>query len=268
MDREFGLKLRFKGRQSDVERLDLYDGSDSFHGFARALALVVHAYLNDDVTGRATALKGASLCFGAPRRGSVLFDLMARFTRSPKTAPVNADTFYDFTRVALARATGDLDASAQSSYVQRKLLADEPFFDELAEALEGSLQHAHRSIDNEDVIVCLERPRSQLILFDKSTSAWVNTRDVNPTIQEFRGNMTRFNTQTGNGRAFIQSIKRIVPVRKSDSFIDGSKGWLTWSLHGSNVLGDKELVFSGRKIVSATGETKRIILDNCWKAQS
>ncbi|WP_312490158.1 hypothetical protein [Sphingomonas sp.] len=266
MEREFGIKLRFKGEQHDIDRLDLYDGSDSFHGFARALSIVVHAYLNDEVTGRATALKGGSLSFGAPRRGSVLFDLVAKFARSPKSAPVSADTFYDFTKVALARATGDLDASAQTSFVQKKLSADEPFFDELGEALEGSLQHAHRSIDNEDVVVSLERPRAPLLLFDKSTSAWVNTRDENPTPQEFRGNMTRFNTQTGNGRAYIKSIRRIVPVRKSDGFVDGSKSWLTWSLHGSHLSTDKDLVFSGRKIVSATGETKRILIDNCWKA--
>lgn len=265
MDQQFALKLRFKGDGVDIDGLDLYDGSASFHGFARALHLVAHAYMNDEVVGRATALKGGKICFSSPRRGSVLFDLVAKFNRKPKTAPLNPDTFYDFTQVALARATGDLNASAQTSYVERKLRDDEPFFDELGEALEGSLQQAHRSIDNEDVVVSLERPRSSLILFDKQTSAWVNTRDENPNAQEFQGNMTRFNTQTGNGRAFIKSIKRIVPVRKSDEFKDVSKAWLTWSLHGSNVKTANDLVFVGRKIASATGETKRILIDDCWK---
>lgn len=266
VDQQFGLKLRFKGQDEEVNALDLYDGSASFHGFAKALQIVAHAYLNDEITTRATALKGGSLSFGAPRRGSVLFDIVARFNRKPKTAPLNADTFYDFTKVALSRATGDLEASANTSFVERKLAADEPFFDELGETLEGSLQQAHRSIDNEGVVVVLERPRTPLLMFDKTTSAWVNTRDENPDAQEFRGNMTRFNTQTGNGRAFIRSVRRIIPIRKADNFKDANKAWMTWSLHGSHLSIDKDLIFAGRKIVSATGETKRILLDDCWKA--
>lgn len=266
MDQNFALKLRFEGEKTAINGLDLYDGSASFHGFAKAIQIVTHAYLNDEIVGRATALKGADLCFGAPRRGSVLFDLVARFRRRPKSAPLNADTFYDFTKVALARATGDLNASASTSFVANILRSDEPFFDELAENIEGSLQQAHRSIDREDVIVTLERPRSTLIMFDKKTSAWVNTRDEDPDVEEFKGNMTRFNTHTGNGRAYIKSVKRIIPVRKSDAFNEQNKGWLTWSLHGDNISIDKDLVFKGRKIASARGEIKRIVLDDCWKA--
>lgn len=266
MEQQFAFKLRFKGEEVDKDGLDLYDGSASFHGFARALQLVTHAYLNDETVMRATALKGGTLSFGSPRRGSILFDIVAKLHRKPKTGPLNAEAFYDFTRVALARATGDLDAAAQTSYVQQRLIDDEPFFDELGEKLEGSLQQAHRSIDNQEVVVSLERPRSTLLLFDKETSAWVHTREENPNSQEFRGNMTRFNTQTGNGRAYIKSLKKIIPVRKADGFDEKNKGWLTWSLHGANVASDKELIFSGRRIESATGETKRIILDDCSKA--
>lgn len=266
MDQSFALKLRFKEGETDEIGLDLYDGSTSFHGFARALQLTTHAFLNDEAVMRATALKGASLSFSAPRRGSIIFDILARFHRRPKSAPLNADAFYDFTRVALERATGNLEAAAQTSYVERKLENDEPFFDELAEKLEGSLQQAHRSVDNEEVIVTLERPRSTLVVFDQETSAWVHTRDEDPNSRQYTGNMTRFNTQTGNGRAYIENLGKIVPVRKSDAFREGNKGWLTWSLHGSNLSTDKKLVFTGRKIESASGETKRILLDDCRKA--
>ena len=192
---------------------------------------------------------------------------MARFKRKPKSAPLNADAFYDFTRVALERATGNIDVSATTTSVEKKLNNDEFFFDELAEKLEGSLQQAHRSIDNEGVIVTLERPRSTLLTFDQETSKWVHTREEDPVSREFKGNMTRFNTQTGNGRAYIKDIKKIVPVRKSDVFNELNKGLLTWSLHGSNLSLDKDLIFVGRKIESASGETKRIILDGCRRAK-
>lgn len=267
-EQDFGLRLRFAGSSVEKEGLDLYDGATSFYGFAKALQVVAHAYLNDEITTRATALRGASFAFGSPRRGSVRFDITARFTRSPKTAPLNADTFYDFTRVALARATGNLDAAAQTSFVDRKLTADEPFFDELAEKIEGSLQQAHRAIDRGKMVIALERPRSTLLVFDKETSAWVNTRDEDPKVREFTGNVTRYNTQTGNGRAFIKEVGRIIPVRKSDHFNQRSRGWLTWSLHGDNTSTPKDLVFVGRKIESARGDTKRLILDNCRKLEN
>lgn len=266
MGREFSFKLRFQGGATDTVGLDLYDGSASFHGFARALQITTHAFLNDDVVTRATALKGASLAFGPPTKGSIIFDIAARFDREPKAAPLEAETFYDFTRVAFARATGDLEAAAETSYVESRLATDESSFDALAETLEGSLQQAHRSVDNEAITVSLESPNSSLVLFDKNTSAWVNTRDEDPTARDYTGNMTRFNTQTGNGRAYVRDIRKIVPVRKSDRFKDPSKKWLTWSLHGSNISTAKDLILVGRKIESATGETKRILLDDCRKA--
>lgn len=266
MSQSFALKLRFKGGNIDEEGLSLYDGSQSFHGFARAIQLTTHAFLNDETVMRATALKGAALTFSSPRRGSILFDIKAKFSRAPKSAPLNADAFYDFTRVALARATGNLEVEAETKYVEQKLKSDEPFFDELSEKLEGSLQHGHRSIDTEDVKVLLERPRSTLIVFDPSTSAWVHSRKMEPNPHEYTGNMTRFNTKTGNGRAYIIELRKIVPVRKSESFNQSNKHCLTWSLHGDNISTAKDLIFIGRRVLSATGETKRIILDDCQKA--
>lgn len=266
MDQTFALKLCFKSDRIDKVGLSLYDGSQSFHGFAKALQLTTHAFLNDETVMRATALRGAELTFSSPRRGSILFDIKAKFTRKPKTAPLNADTYYDFTRVALERATGNLEAEAATKYVQQKLEQDEPFFDELSEKLEGSLQHAHRSIDVEGAIVSLDRPRSSLITFDQATSSWVHSREIDQTSREFKGNMTRFNTKTGNGRAYIRELNKIMPVRKSESFNEANKRFLTWSLHGDNVSTDKDLIFTGKMVKSSSGEPKRIILDDCHRA--
>ncbi len=265
LDQAFRLKLRFKGGKVEERGLNLYDGSTSFHGFARALQITTHAFLSGEVSSRATALKYGSLYFEAPRQGSVLFDIVALFNRKPKEAPLNADTFYDFTKVALERATGNLKVRPNSPFVEKLMSKDEVFFDNLSEKLEGSLQEGHRSIDAENITVSLERPRSPLITFDSKTSSWVRTRDEDPNTRDYTGNMTRFNTKTGNGRAYISEIKKIVPVHKSDGFNEGNKAWLTWSLHGDNVSTAKELIFTGRKIDSASGITKRIVLDDCRK---
>lgn len=259
MDR-YPLKLVFRGEAADAG-LDLYDGSCSFHGFGQAIQLAINAYRTGKPSSWATSMKGASVTFGGPRRGSVIFDIEATFDTPAKDAPRSADAFYDFLRVAFRRATGSLDEEANTSYVQKKLSQDETFFDDLSDRMEGALQRAHRIIDNDLVIVSLARPRASLVTFDRTTSAWVNTRGEEEEERHFTGNVTRYNSKTGNGRAYINEIKKIVPIRQDSSF--SRKDLLTWSLHGDNIMGQKKLEFMGRRVDSARGDLKRLILTNC-----
>jgi hypothetical protein len=215
--RRYALRLRFSGQTVEKNGLDLYDGSQSFQGFAQALQIVVHAYLNNEVVSRAPALKGAELYFGSPRRGSVLFDIIALIEQYPATAALTGAAFYDFVKYSLAKAAGYLKVKPETPSVQ-KLAVNEEFFDQLAETLEGSLQRAHRAIDRGVTQVTIERPRSELVVFNSKTSSWVHTRDENPAVQEFTGNITRYNSISGNGRAYIKELKRIIPVRPSPSF--------------------------------------------------
>lgn len=259
---EFGLKLRFSGGDADQHRLELYDGTNSVHGFAQALQIATHAYLNKEVVGRATALKGATLYLRAPRNGSVLFDIIAVIEKYPATVALSAPIFYDFVKYVLSRATGLLSVEPETSYVSRLGTADEPFFDDLAETLEGSLQRGHRAIDEGISKITLERPRSPLLTFDSQTSAWVNTRQENEKVEELQGNVTRYNSVTGNGRAYINELARIVPFRPGKDFSPLKAGYLTWSLHGNATAVPLQLKLFATKIRSANGEVKRLILSD------
>lgn len=253
------LKLRFSGPSVEKAGLDLYDGANSFYGFAQAIQIVTHAYMTKEVVSRATALKGAKLYFNAPRQGSVLIDMVAVIEKYPAAAGVAGSTFYDFIKIAFSKAVGHLDEKAQTNAIQ-KLELDGTLFDELAETLEGSLQRAHRAIDRGVDHVTLERSRSELIVFDRWTSQWVNTRDENPAVEEFTGNITRYNSLSGNGRAYVRELKRVIPFRPGDEFPDSKRGHLTWSLHGNTISAGKELRFWASKIESAKGDPKRLIL--------
>lgn len=258
----YALKLRFSGPSVEKRGLDLYDGSSSFYGFAQALQIATHAYMTKEIVSRATALKGAEMYFEAPRRGSVLIDIITLLEKYPTTAGLAGAAFYDFIKFSLSKAVGKLSVKAETPAVQKLDEQDDTFFDQLAETLEGSLRRAHRSIDNGVEHVTLERPRSTLVTFDLETSAWVNTRDENPDEEEFSGNITRYNSLSGNGRAFIRELERVVPFRPSDRFPVSKKGLLTWSLHGDNIRSSKELKFTASKIESARGEAKRLILSD------
>jgi hypothetical protein len=259
---DFGIKLRFEGGDADDHLLELYDGTSSLHGFAQALQITTHAYLHGQVYSKATALKGATLYLKAARPGSLVTDLIAKIEKYPPTVSVSAGSFYDFMRLTFARATGNLDAKAETAYVQRLLENDEPFFDDLSETLEGSLQRAHRAIEKGGVDrVILERPRGEeLGVFNKETCLWVNTREEKPDVFELTGNVTRYNSVTGNGRAYVNEVGRIVPFRLSEDFSFGKRGRLTWSLHGSAINVSHQLDIQARKVESSHGDVKRLIL--------
>ena len=259
------LRLRFGGPSVDAQGLDLYDGAYSFYGFAQALQIVTHAYMTREIVSRATALRGAELYFGAPKRGSVIVDIAAIIEANPAVAGIAAPIFYDFVKAAFSKAVGLFQNKPSTPAIQ-KIEADETFFDQLAETLEGSLQRAHRAIDHGVQQVTLERPRSTLVTFDTATSEWVNTRDENPDIEEFTGNITRYNSLSGNGRAYVRELNRVVPFRPHDTFPASKRGHLTWSLHGNTVAAPKELRFWASKIESARGEAKRLLLADVAQA--
>jgi hypothetical protein len=258
----FALKLRFSGKKVEAHGLDLYDGATSFHGFAQALQIAAHAYMTGEIVSRSTALRGSEMYFGSPRKGSVLFDIITVIEAYPATAGLSGAIFYDFIKTAFSKAAGYLDRTPETPAIQ-KLAVDETFFDQLAETLEGSLQRAHRAIDHGVDQVTLERPRSELVVFNHETSEWVNTRDENPNVEEFTGSITRYNSITGNGRAYIRELDKVIPFRPGQNFPNNKRGILSWSLHGNTVQGEKELRFWASKIESAKGDAKRLVLADC-----
>ena len=55
------ISLIYRGNESDVGRIDLYDIGRALVGFQRSMALTIHAVINDEVITQATSLRGAAL---------------------------------------------------------------------------------------------------------------------------------------------------------------------------------------------------------------
>jgi len=261
----FSLRLHFSGGDADEHMLDAYDGSTSLHGFAQALQIATNAYINQDVTNYSTALKNAKVYMRPARQGSFITDFTTVITRKPKGVTVNAPTFYDFITLAFNQAVGRTPAAPKTAYVDGLIGPDKPFFDDLAEHMEGSLQRAHRVISEAGVtVVSVQRPRGeQLVEFDQETSLWVNTRSIDEFPETFTGNITRFNSVSPNGRAFIDEFGRIVPFKRNGDFPESKRGLLSWSLHGSNLDTKKKLEIQARKVESSNGIVKRLIVSDC-----
>lgn len=274
------LKIRYEGGLADENSLPAYDGATSIDGITRALHIATHAYMTGEVVSRATALKNASMVIKPARQGSFIFEIIAIMEANPATTAaaigLGAQPFYDFIKTAFKRATGNIDAEPQTKHLKglyerkyppplKKPPAD---LDELAETLEGSLQDAHRPIGGENSVrtITIGTPRKELIKFDTETKDWVSTREQAETLTVYQGNVTRYNALSRNGRAFIDQLDRVVPVRPDGDFPAGDLANLTWSLHGSNIGAPSKLLLRARTVSSASGKVKRLLLSDCSRA--
>jgi len=277
---EHRLKIRYVGGLADQNLLPGYDGATSIDGITRALHLATHAYMTGEVTTRAPALKGASIQMKPSRQGSFIFELIVLMETYPATSTaavaLGGPMFYDFIKTAFKRATGSLDAEPETASLKKIYQRKEPpplrkppvDFDELSEILEGSLQDAHRPIGEEGTItnMSIGTPRTELVTFDAETKDWVNTQEEAVGLEIVRGNVTRYNSLSRNARVFVDQFDRVIPIRPDGDFSVGDLPLLTWSLHGSNIGTRNKLDMRVRRVSSASGKVKRLLLADCQRA--
>lgn len=265
---------------ADQNALPGYDGVTSIDGITRAVHIALHAYMTGEITTRATALKNASILLKPARQGSFIFELIILIEAYPATtgiaAALGGPMLYDFLKTAFKRATGSLDAEPETTSLRKLYDRKEPpplkhppvDFDELAEVLEGSLQDAHRPIGADGTIgtISIGSTKQELVKFDEGTKDWVNTREEAIGLEVLRGNVTRYNSMSRNSRVYVDQFDRIVPMRPGGDFLVGNLALLTWSLHGSNVGAPNKLDMRVRRVSSASGKVKRLLLSDCARA--
>jgi hypothetical protein len=264
---------------ADQNALPGYDGAASINGITRAFHIATHAYMKGEVVSRATALKGASVQIKPARQGSFVFELIVFIEAYPATstiaAAIGAPMFYDFIKTAFKRATGSLNAEPETTALRRLYERREPpplkkppaDLDELSEALEGSLQAAHRPIGCENSVsrISIGTPRNALLEFDSETKDWVNTQEESAGLELVTGNVTRYNSISRNARVFVDQFDKVVPIRPDGDFPSGNLQFLTWSLHGSNIGVRNRLDMKVRRVSSASGKIKRLLLSDCQR---
>lgn len=259
------LKARYNGGIAADGRLPLYDGTSSIQGIAQAVQIATHALVTEKIVTRATAARSAEFYLLPSRPGSYLIEMAAFIEANPAVAGISAPIFYDWIKTIFTKATRRAPPQPETTKVRRWMERDEPFLDELAETLEGSLQRAHRPIGEDVTTITFERPRSEILTLNTMTKSWVNTRDISANTTAFTGNITRFNSITRNGRIFIDQLERVIPFKPDGDFVMNGLQYLTWSLHGSTNGLPKSLDFNAREVKSATGETKRLLLSDCMR---
>jgi len=274
------LRIRYQGGMADQNSLPGYDGVTSIDGITRAIHIATHAYMTGEAVSRATALKRASIVLKPARQGSFIFELIVLIEANPATSSVaaalGAAPFYDFLKTAFKRSTGSLDAEPETAHLKKLYERKEPpqlhippvDLDVLAETLEGSLQDAHRPLGVDGTVgsISIGSSRQNLVNFDNETKDWVTTQEEAVGIELFKGNVTRYNALSRNGRIFVDQLDRVVPFRPDGDFPVADLAHLTWSLHGSNIGIPSKIDFHARRVTSASGKVKRLLLSDCSRS--
>jgi hypothetical protein len=258
------FKLRLTGKDAEKHRVASYVGTKSIYGFTRSMQIATQAYLNQEAVSKATALHDADLFLTGAKPGSLTFDFRLEVLKKKVGVPQNPNAFFDFCSTVFMRATGR-GYSPTTPYVAKiDRDPESDLIDLTIEQIEESLKEAHSAIGGSVEKIDFERPRTgSQVFFDQETKSYIQSSVMADSDRRYKGHVTRFNSITGNGRAYIISLGRVVPFKLQEEFLDGKRGLLTWSLHGSNVHRAKNLNFDAMEITSSAGTVKRLALNDC-----
>ncbi|MGP9768153.1 DUF7946 domain-containing protein [Halomonas sp. AOP13-D3-9] len=257
----FEIKTTYEGGMYDEGLSDLYDGSKSLNGFSRAISIVAHVLVNEEVIYKATAMKGIVIYRKASRKGSFVEIFEAYPLATAVASGITANVFYDMLKYSFNIAAGK-NAEPETKRVRQLLKRKEPIIGQLHEALEEPLKEMHRPIKkNEEVTIDVGSSRKKLVHFDKHTCEYLFNDVVSDLQEGIVGNVTKYNTLTGYGRMYVDSMSKTYSF-KIDEFLSSPEKYLiTWSLDEAyDNRGGGKLSLDIRSIETVDGVIKRIIV--------
>lgn len=265
-DEEVKLRIKFEGGDADAHRLELYDAGVAIHGLARALAISLHAFLNEGaIRSRVNKIEGARIYIQPSKKGSfeetiqiiIASGLVAQIGPS-----VLASAVWDFVKWTWAKATNQEAVEPKSRYAQKLLRANDNFDSEIAMALENPLAFLHRPIaGNEKMTITVTRTQtSEKIEFTKETLAYVTT-DEKPALESgIKGNVTKYNILTGNGRFYDDELNKTISFSLDNDVSGKEKELLSQSMDQRNKGYGGKILITANRVVNKMKDTKRYVI--------
>lgn len=175
MTKEIKFRIKYEGGDAEDNRLELYDAGVSIHGIARAIAISMHAFLNDGtIRSRVEKISGAKIYIHPSRQGS-FEELIVIAVNSDLASGIGvsvvAAASLEFIKWSWAKATGQEAEKPKSRHAKKVLKKNEDLEAELAIALEKPLEQFHRPLAaNEDMSISVTRNQtSDSINFNHDT---------------------------------------------------------------------------------------------------
>jgi hypothetical protein len=269
--KEITFCIKYHYGSAEEGRLDMYDASVSFQGFAKALSITAHALLNDgEIRRKGHRIEGGELYIKPSRKGS--FEQVVTFVITNQDAigaSVAAAAFYDLIKWTWSK-TLELKYIPETPHVKRLAERIEPFIGEMEEVLEIPLEQAQRPIKKDsDVIISIKRQKlGDVIRLDLDTLEKVSLSVDDEVTKGILGNVTRYNILSGYGRLYIDELERTVSFNAGDTVSSAKKQLLTWSLHhAQDQEGAGKLLFDAKSIKTSRGIIKRYLISDIAQAK-
>lgn len=264
------VTLRYEGQEAERGELNLYDSSESLKGLALTLGRVVHSFVNGNkIQKKGAHPHNADVFHKAAKKGcfeqvvEIEFqDAVVDFMGSRKVVW----NFWDYLQYSVATAIGE-EYEPSTDYVKSLAESDLSPFEEIAESIEEPLKRLHRPILKKSVSTAsFVRDDKDVIIFNESSALYVETTNVQDKLEHFVGQVTRYNLNTGHGRAFVDELRRIVPFKIPEFELNEiAHRAATASMNDKANRQGGERVLVARRVLNSPGVTKRLVIEQIRK---
>lgn len=236
MEAKLKFTLEFRGADSDLHLIDLYDVSRALEGFQRSLALTAHLAINGSIITQAPALKGARILSQPPEEGSwktaaVFVAGAYAATTAPKDTPLGhiVHSAYDY---VISESLGfhvDYDKTLQQLHEEHQKATQLPArieqhqLDSLTEKCSGALINLHRPIfksrsalEAQITVSYGGNPIPVGDALNMSTFEYLRESFIDDTPTLVEGRVSSYNSNTFKGRIYVASEGRPISFELSD----------------------------------------------------
>jgi hypothetical protein len=265
-DSDLKIKIKFEGGDADQHRLELYDAGVAIHGLARSMAITIHALLNDGaIRSRVKKINGAKLYIEPSRKGSweEIVQVVIETGIATQIGPsVLSSAVWDFIKWSWAKATNLTCEEPKSRFAQKVLRNNPELETDLSMALEHPLSQFHRPIEaNETMTIKITKSRTkEELIFTRETLDYVTTTEDPELETKIKGNVTRYNILTGNGRFYVDKFKKTVSFSLDSDVSSTEKQYLTQSMHRVNSGHPGKIFVDADNVTNKANETKRLVI--------
>ncbi|HJV76224.1 MAG TPA: hypothetical protein VJ654_18535 [Noviherbaspirillum sp.] len=219
MEKGAEIVVRYDGSTADSGRLNLYEASESLEGTTRLVNVIVHAFVNNnEVRERLSGPVGADTYLTGAKKGCfeesveiVFGDAAIKRIKPTVIVPNFWDYFACCVSVAVGREYQPHTAMVRKILNQKK----EALFEEIAEEIEGPLQKLHRPIKTKGAkTITFARPKAgDVFTLDKETLEYVSVLEQADKLENWTGNVTKYNSLSGFGRMYVDELGHTLPFR-------------------------------------------------------
>ncbi|GAB5462407.1 DUF7946 domain-containing protein [Hoeflea alexandrii] len=275
------IDIAFRGSLAESGYVDAYDLARALAGFQRSLALTTHAVINGEIVVQAPALKNADIVFSPFERGSLLATASViiggiwMLNNAKKDTPIGHLIFSAYDYVIKSATGAELDYDKPIRRILEEGKSNSPgssekltpeLLDGVIERTESSIIDMHRPLIKSETSSSIAIRQSNFptkeIDLNRETFEYLDQSIERPSIEDFHGSISSYNSASFTGRVYVPDLGRTVPLLLSDlcrspRVVDK----ITMNLRANALrLNDNIISFRARVIESQNGRAKRLIV--------